>query len=240
MDSQILHIISELKELIKVLEKSVKSENIPVIEIDILKSRLQQIYDEIIHLQMPQASGASTKESTVLKDEPKNNIVENHKNSKVVNNDLMQFDEQIQEEISEHKTEKGQAPDTKHIEEIQHHQESHQGKEILAEKYRKNQKYINELLAQGYHKQDISSLMQSKPLQDIEAAIGINEKFLFIRELFSNDEETFLKTIRILNNSSNFNEAFNYIHSTFNWNIEGEAAQKLLDLVRRRFIVEED
>lgn len=240
MNSKISHIIDELKEVQQILEKSGQSEGIPRIEFDITIFKLQQIYDAILHLQLPLVNDSRNEETPIPANEPKNNIGEHNKDSKVVNNDLMQLDDQMQEEIAEHKTEKGQAPDTKHIEEIQHQQDAHQGKEILAEKYRKNQKYINELLAQGYHKQDISSLMQSKPLKNIEAAIGINEKFLFTRELFSNDEETFLKTIRILNNSSNFNEAFNYIHSTFNWNIEGEAAQKLLDLVRRRFIVEED
>jgi len=240
MDSKILNIIDELKELQILLEKSVKSGEIPAIEIDIAKSRLQQIYNSIIHLQHSQTSDSKIKETNIFKTEPENNIVKQIKNSKDINDDLMQLDDIPLKEATGNKTETTQVHEITPKEEILHQHETHAGKEILAEKYRKNQKYINELLAQGYHKQDISSLMQSKPLQNIEAAIGINEKFLFIRELFSNDEETFFKTIRILNNSSNFNEAFNYIHSTFNWNIEGEAAQKLLDLVRRRFIVEED
>ena len=65
------------------------------------------------------------------------------------------------------------------------------------------------------------------------------DRFLFVRELFSGDSESFNKTIHIINNAANFNEAFNYIHNTYSWDLDAEPAQKLLDLVRRRFIIEE-
>ncbi len=240
MNSQLLHIISELKDLLQLLEKSVKSEDLSGIEIDIAKSKLQQIYDILLHLQLSQASDSKINEIKLHKTAPENNIVEHIKNSEFINDDLMQIDDSIAKEGIENKTESEQVSEIKVKKEISNHQETSTGKEILAERYRKNQKYINELLAQGYQKKDISSLMQSKPINDIEDAIGINEKFLFTRELFNGDEETYSKTIRILNKAANFNEAFNYIHNTFNWNLKGEAAQKLLDLVRRRFIVEED
>jgi len=82
--------------------------------------------------------------------------------------------------------------------------------------------------------------MQTKPIKDLEAAIDINDKFLFIRELFNGDKDTYDKTIRILNSSQNFNQAFNYINSTFDWDYETEAAHKLLDLVRRRYIIDSE
>lgn len=110
--------------------------------------------------------------------------------------------------------------------------------EILADKFKSEQPLINEAINR-IEKKDISSMMQAKSIKNIEAAIGINERFLFTRELFSGDAETFQKTIRILNNVANFNEAFNYINNTFNWDLESEAAQKLLDLVRRRYIINE-
>ena len=82
MDSKILNIIDELKELQILLEKSVKSGEIPAIEIDIAKSRLQQIYNSIIHLQHSQTSDSKIKETNIFKTEPENNIVKQIKNSK--------------------------------------------------------------------------------------------------------------------------------------------------------------
>lgn len=240
MNSQILNIISGLKELLQLLEKSEKSGSLPGIEIDIAKAKLQQIYETLLHLKLSQSSDSRIIETKMPETESENNLTENIKNSEVANDDLMQLDDSTTKETNENQTDSGQNSEIKVKEEMSHQQEAFTGKEILAERFHKNQNYVNELLAQGFQKKDISSLMQSKPIKDIEAAIGINEKFLFTRELFSGDEETYLKTIRILNNAANFNEAFNYIHNTFNWNIKGEAAQKLLELVRRRFIVEED
>jgi hypothetical protein len=228
------------------LEKSAASGTLPAIEQGILKNKLQQIYNTLIHLPFDHNKEAGLQDN---KPASANNLKQKDEIKKATGQSkkteaggeyLMQLDEQNIKPDIENITKAAGDSETKLKEEVSQKQDVHPGKEILAEKYHRNQKYINELLAQGYLKQDITSLMQSKPIKDIEAAIGINEKFLFIHELFSNDEETYLKTIHILNNSSNFNEAFNYIHSTFNWNIEGEAAQKLLDLVRRRFIVEED
>jgi len=233
MNQKISKIIYDLEEVKKLLELSAKSENISQIEQDIVKNKLQQIYEKIMSLSVMENKEKKIPEQSHLKSQDKNIKEEENKKTAPEAEDIMQLDEEkvaVEKENSE----------LKQKEELASKPETKVGKEILAERYRKNQKYINELLAQGYHKQDISSLMQSKPIKDIEAAIGINEKFLFVRELFSNDEETYLKTIRNLNNSPNFNAAFNYIHSTFNWNLEGEAAQKLLELVRRRFIVEED
>ena len=108
--------------------------------------------------------------------------------------------------------------------------------DILAEKFKRTEPLINEILARG--KRDLSSLHQSKPVKNIESSIGINERFEFIKELFNGDTATYLKTIKILDNSSNFNEAFNYIHQTFLWDYESETVHKILDLVRRRYITD--
>ena len=53
-------------------------------------------------------------------------------------------------------------------------------------------------------KQDeiITSVMQNKPVSDIGAAIGINDKFYYIRELFSGDSRAYQDTIRRLNSSA--------------------------------------
>lgn len=109
--------------------------------------------------------------------------------------------------------------------------------DIIAEKYQRNEPLINEILARA-GKRDLSSMLQTKPVKNIESAIGINERFEFVKELFNGDNATYLKTIHILDNVSNFNEAFNYINQTFSWDYESETVHKLLDLVRRRYITD--
>jgi len=107
----------------------------------------------------------------------------------------------------------------------------------LADKYKGEKRYINESLAGKIEKNDISSKIQSKPIQNIGSALGINDRFKLINDLFNGDKESFQNTISVLDASSNFNEAFNYITSSFDWDMEEDSVQLLLELVRRKFIV---
>jgi len=111
---------------------------------------------------------------------------------------------------------------------------------ILAERFQGEKTFINERLAQQANKEDLSTKLQSKPIDDIANAIGINDKYKLIRELFNGKPEIFNQTIEKLNTASNFNEAFNYISSNFEWEMEDEPVQFLLDLVRRKFITDKN
>ena len=78
--------------------------------------------------------------------------------------------------------------------------------------------------------------MQNRPLHDLFSAINLNDKFLFIKELFNDDATLYQKTIEKLNTSANFNESVQFLDQHFTWDFEDEQVQKLLELVRRRHI----
>jgi hypothetical protein len=110
----------------------------------------------------------------------------------------------------------------------------------IADKFKGEKKFINERLADNGNRQDLSSKLQSKPIREIGTSLGLNDRFKLINELFNGDKDSYQKTINILDGASNFNEAFNYISSSYDWDMEDEAVQLLLDLVRRKFIVNKD
>jgi len=114
------------------------------------------------------------------------------------------------------------------------------GPETLAEKLKGNKHYIYESLAEKSQKQDISSKIKSKPISNIADAIGVNDKFRLIKDLFKGDTDSYNKTINTLNEASDFNEAFTFINTNFEWDMEDESVQFLLELVRRKFIVNKD
>jgi hypothetical protein len=72
------------------------------------------------------------------------------------------------------------------------------------------------------------------PLKSIRDGIGINDRFLFIRELFGNDLEKYEATIAALDSFNRIEEAVSYLKQNFKWN-KSEAGQKFLNLVKRRF-----
>jgi len=221
-------IVQDFNSLIPYFEKLNLNGILPKIELDIMKSKLQDIYDSLNEIELIPASKTISHEENSKVEEVK-----------VVPNQEKKAEKLIQiEEPQKIKKEPEPFNDIKHVNIPV--ADLHSGKEILAEKFKKSQPQINELLAQSLHKKDLSSVMQTKSIKDIEAAVDINERFQFVRELFNGDNELYSKTIKILNSSANFNEAFNYIHQNFTWNLEHEIAQKLLDLVRRRYIIEEE
>lgn len=111
--------------------------------------------------------------------------------------------------------------------------------ETLGEKYQGKRKFRNETISGQSPRKDVASKLQSKPIHDLTKAIGINDKFLFIKELFGGSSEEYHRTIKTLNEYDNLNDALFYIHENFDWGIENDAANKLIELVRRKLMVEE-
>jgi hypothetical protein len=97
-------------------------------------------------------------------------------------------------------------------------------------------KVLGESIHQPIQYQEISSRLQAKPITNLAAAIGINEKFLYIRELFGNDAGKYERAIEIMNSAASFNDAYNYMIREFTWDMDSEMVQELLELVRRKFI----
>ncbi len=63
---------------------------------------------------------------------------------------------------------------------------------------------MNESLRQQVSSKDLSSKLTSQPISDIGGAMGLNEKFSFIQELFNNDPDKFTETINTLNRAFQF------------------------------------
>ena len=106
---------------------------------------------------------------------------------------------------------------------------------ILAEKISPSDFHpINETLAQQKTGADLSSKMQTAPLTSIASGIGLNDKFLYIRELFNGDNTMYSNTIRNLDAANSLKDALDFIHRQFDWDEKNETAQKFVALVYRR------
>lgn len=81
------------------------------------------------------------------------------------------------------------------------------------------------------------------PLTDLKAAVGLNERFLFANELFNGNMEAFNKALNELNHLESLADAERLINAQltvqFSWDIENEAVERFLLLVKRRFAAKE-
>jgi hypothetical protein len=111
---------------------------------------------------------------------------------------------------------------------------------ILAEKLgrRSDKKSINDLIAAKRADVSISSRLQHNPIRDLKSAIGINEKFIYVYELFGGNSQAYAQAIERLNSMGRRDEAIGLMESMreqYHWDIENMAFQKLVDMVARRY-----
>ena len=93
---------------------------------------------------------------------------------------------------------------------------------------------INETPVQQKTGGDLSNKWQTAPLSSIVSGIGLNDKFLYIRELFDGDSDLYNNTIRRLDAVKSLEEALAFIREHFDWNEKNETVQNLMSLVHRR------
>jgi hypothetical protein len=87
--------------------------------------------------------------------------------------------------------------------------------------------------------QELSANFQDKPIVDLKKAIGINDRYLFINELFRGDEIMYERSLKTINNFAILPEAHYWIlrelKVKMDWNERSEIAEHFDQLVKRRF-----
>lgn len=89
------------------------------------------------------------------------------------------------------------------------------------------------------NKQEVSHILENTHIKDLRKAIGINDKYLFINELFNGDENLYEKSIKHIQHFSIYAEATFWIQkelkTKLHWNPNTHAVELFDQLVKRRF-----
>ena len=88
-------------------------------------------------------------------------------------------------------------------------------------------------------KKEVAEKIALEPIKDLRSAIGINDKFQFMEELFNKDESLFESSIKTINSYKNIAEAQFWIkqnlRNKYNWVDESTTVLAFDQLVKRRF-----
>jgi len=93
------------------------------------------------------------------------------------------------------------------------------------------QRSINDLIGEDYKEDSFTN----RPLKSIREGISLNDRFLFVRELFGNNNDKFNEAVDKLDRAENIQEAVHFLKSNYKWS-KSETSQKFLSLVKRRFL----
>jgi len=74
-----------------------------------------------------------------------------------------------------------------------------------------------------------------KKIGDIRELISLNDRFLFLRELFGGNSMLMDQTLDQINSMSNFDECSEMLTNIFDWDVESEAAKYFFTLITQRF-----
>ncbi len=96
---------------------------------------------------------------------------------------------------------------------------------------------LNERLKQS--RTELSEKLTDGPIKDLKKGIGVNDRFLFINELFRGDEAMYERSIKTINNFSIHAEAEYWIRRELKikigWTDSDPVVKQFDQLVRRRF-----
>lgn len=98
-------------------------------------------------------------------------------------------------------------------------------------------KSFNDVLREN--RAEVAATLTETPVRDLRKAIGINDKYKFIKELFRGDETMYERSIKTINNFAVFPEAEQWMKRELNtklcWIESDESVKQFECLVRRRF-----
>jgi hypothetical protein len=94
---------------------------------------------------------------------------------------------------------------------------------------------INEQIGGRKDDSDLLGSMTHRKITALSDAIGINDRFLLIREIFNGNSETYNQAITKLDETNNLEDARAVILSYAGEIKENGAASLLFDLVKRKF-----
>lgn len=229
-------ILKDLEETRNLIDDFKNYPGVPIIQIELAKEKCRSAENVIgLLLDMEKELAIETKaeeiivEEATLKGEPNEIISEAAKPVQETK------EKEIIEQTPDHKerTEKRM----KVVDEIVSYDHSEKPnksvekeKKIVADSFSHLSSRINEKLGDQDQKTKIT-----RPVTNLNSAIGLNDRYLFIREIFDGNKENFTKIISEIESLGSFDEAIDIIRSNTKSDIESEPVQQLIEIVKRKF-----
>lgn len=241
-------VLNELNEQFETIKKN--EVRVPQIEIDIIMATMRRLYESISHLhkQKPldrvekaeivkeEITVTETTEAKVVEEVVEEiAVADEPEDYEKVTNDFQEEIDALEESVlSEHEEQ------TVEVTEVEvETQEIEKPKPSLLLQFEDEIFSVNDSVAQKAADKSLVDKLSNTRIENLKSAIGINDKFYFINELFSGNSQAYEDVIYTLNNFKRFDEAMQYtstLKHKYEWSIETEAYQKLTHFLERKFV----
>jgi len=107
----------------------------------------------------------------------------------------------------------------------------------LNEKYSANQETLNDQL--NPDRETVAGIHEAKKIDNILANISVNQRYMFVNDLFSGDTDQFTKAFEKLEGHQNYQEAVDDLNNTYaapnHWDLESAPYRELLEILNKRY-----
>ena len=228
LSNKLDEIKKELQELIDIIDGFKSYDEIPSIDIDLMKQKMLNSYNDIIGLNKLEI--IEQKEDTIIEKDTSEPEIELELIEKVEDapQESKEFYEKIVEKIDteeitetvvEEKIEKTEPPTKKTI---------------------KIDKSIESPLINIFENikndSDNATITQFTQISDVKSAISINERIGIISDIFSGDNNKFNNCLDKINNTEDINKVISELNNITDWDIENHNHKMFLEIIYRKFI----
>jgi hypothetical protein len=136
------------------------------------------------------------------------------------------------EQAKEEKTEKPSRKKT--MNDVNHRFED---KPTIADRFG-SEESIHRQIASKTSSKTIADKLHRNPISDLKSAIGINEKFLFVNQLFEGNLQQYSASLEKINSSNDLATARQIaadLAGQMNWDDNNEHVKNFMELLERRF-----
>ena len=225
-------IIKDLNETREIIDDLKKYNGVPALQVELAKSKCKSAAEVIALLKTTAPVHAGTEiqakpeNKPQPKPEPKPQPEMQHKPEPQPKTDTPLQPEPLPEPLPEPKPQAKQKVYGKLHAEKQ--------TPTLADKFSSESQSLHEKHIKAHKGPDVTDLLKKKQISSLIEAIGLNDKFMYIREIFGGDANLYAGTIKKLEDVKTVTEAKAILHSFTSENTENESISQLLDLVKRK------
>ena len=98
---------------------------------------------------------------------------------------------------------------------------------------------VNDLLSKNISQQTLASQFNFRQSKDLKGMISLNDKLLFVRDLFNGYSLAYSEALELLNRFDNFEAADNFLKQNYapknNWAEKQDVTDKFYEILNRRF-----
>lgn len=234
VNHKILELLKELKYLSGELKND--STSTSQLELDLMKAKIRRIYEDLGDINFSKQVDIEKEVEPITPPIPQENIddVEDQKPKEtpdvvfeIEEEALEEVEISSQEEIEEEPLLSPKVEQTLDLFE-----------EPVSKEEANDYKPVGEKIAEEKPVESIGETIQSKKIVNLKLAIGINEKFFFLNELFEGKMNEYNEAIEQLDQKETFKEAKEFLEllkEDKSWDEEGEAFVQLKGFLERKF-----